>query len=40
MKLVLDSGLAEDGDVVLTSDPQDLRALAAASARHVELVRV
>jgi hypothetical protein len=31
--------LAEDGDVVLTSDPGDLKALAAASGRHVELVR-
>jgi hypothetical protein len=31
--------LAEDGDQVVTSDPDDLRALAEASGRHVELIR-
>jgi hypothetical protein len=31
--------LAEDGDSVVTSDPHDLKALAASSGRHVELVR-
>ena len=32
--------LAEDSDQVLTSDPDDLTALAAAAGTHVELVRV
>ncbi|MDQ3035229.1 MAG: hypothetical protein M3Y87_22675 [Myxococcota bacterium] len=32
--------LANDGDVVLTSDPEDLRALANAAEVHVDLVRV
>ena len=31
--------LAEDGDQIVTSDPNDLEALAAASGRHVELIR-
>ncbi len=31
--------VARDGDDIVTSDPEDLRPLAAASARHVELVR-
>jgi hypothetical protein len=40
---VVDAGvvlLADDGDEIFTSDPGDLRALARASGRHVELVRV
>lgn len=32
--------LAEDGDQVITSDPDDLEPLAAASGRHIEIVRV
>jgi hypothetical protein len=32
--------LASDGDVILTSDPHDLRALADAAAIHVDLVPV
>jgi hypothetical protein len=39
---VIDSALvllAEDGDRIVTSDPEDLRTLAAASGRHVEIVR-
>jgi hypothetical protein len=32
--------LANDGDMILTSDPRDLRPLAAAAAVHVDLVRV
>lgn len=32
--------LAHDGDDILTSDPQDLRALAQAADRHVELIAV
>ena len=32
--------LAADGDQVLTSDPRDLSALAAAAGVHLELVRV
>ena len=32
--------LAADGDLVLTSDPHDLRALAAAAGLHVEIVPV
>jgi predicted nucleic acid-binding protein len=32
--------LAADGDVILTSDPNDLRPLAASAALHVDLVRV
>jgi hypothetical protein len=31
--------LAEDGDEIITSDPDDLRELAEASGIHVELVR-
>lgn len=31
--------LAEDGDQIITSDPNDIEPLAAASRRHVELVR-
>lgn len=31
--------LANDGDRIVTSDPEDLRALAAASARYLEIVR-
>lgn len=31
--------LAEDDDLIVTSDPVDLEHLAAASGRHVELVR-
>jgi hypothetical protein len=31
--------LASDGDRIVTSDPDDLGALAAASERHVELLR-
>jgi hypothetical protein len=31
--------VARDGDDIVTSDPEDLRPLAAASARHVELIR-
>ncbi|MBI2373610.1 MAG: PIN domain nuclease [Deltaproteobacteria bacterium] len=30
--------LAEDGDTILTSDPQDLQALAACAGVHVDLV--
>ena len=40
---VVDAGvvlLADDGDEIYTSDPNDLRALARASGRHVDLVRV
>ncbi len=32
--------LADDGDEIYTSDPGDLRALARAAGRHVDLVRV
>jgi predicted nucleic acid-binding protein len=32
--------LAVDGDTILTSDPGDLKALAAAAALHVDIVRV
>jgi hypothetical protein len=32
--------LAEDGDLIVTSDPDDLERLAAAAGRHVELVPV
>jgi len=32
--------LAEDGDQIVTSDPNDIEPLAAASGRHVELVPV
>jgi hypothetical protein len=32
--------LAEDGDDILTSDPDDLTALAVVAGTHVELVRV
>ena len=32
--------LATDGDMILTSDPRDLRPLAAAAAVHVDIVRV
>lgn len=32
--------LASDGDRIVTSDPDDLRGLAAAADRHVEIVRV
>jgi hypothetical protein len=31
--------IAADGDEIITSDPDDLRALAEVSGRHVELVR-
>lgn len=31
--------LAEDGDLIVTSDPGDLEPLAASSGRHVELIR-
>lgn len=31
--------LADDGDHVVTSDPHDLKTLALASGRHVELIR-
>ena len=31
--------IGHDGDDIITSDPEDLRPLAAASARHVELIR-
>jgi len=31
--------IAHDGDEIITSDIQDLKPLAAASGRHVELVR-
>ena len=31
--------LAEDGDQIVTSDPNDIEPLAAASGRHVELIR-
>jgi hypothetical protein len=40
---VVDAGvvlLADDGDEIYTSDPADLRALARAAGRHVDLVRV
>jgi hypothetical protein len=39
---VIDAALvlvSEDGDDIVTSDPDDLEPLAAASGRHVELVR-
>lgn len=39
---VIDSALvllAEDGDVIVTSDPGDLESLARAADRHIELVR-
>ena len=32
--------LADDGDQILTSDPDDVEPLAAAAGRHVEIVRV
>jgi hypothetical protein len=32
--------LADDGDRIVTSDPDDIEPLAAAAGRHVELVRV
>ncbi|MGH8901267.1 MAG: hypothetical protein ACRDYA_06190 [Egibacteraceae bacterium] len=32
--------LASDGDEILTSDPDDLRALAVAAGAHVELIAV
>lgn len=32
--------LVADGDIVLTSDPDDLRALAEAAAVHIDIVRV
>jgi hypothetical protein len=32
--------LADDGDDILTADPDDLRALAQAAGRHVELIKV
>ena len=32
--------MADDGDDILTADPNDLRALATAAGRHVELIRV
>lgn len=32
--------LAFDGDEILTSDPDDLRALAAAAGAHAELIAV
>lgn len=32
--------LAEDGDDIVTSDPEDIEPLAALAGRHVELVRV
>ena len=31
--------LAEDGDHIITSDPDDIEPLALASGRHVELIR-
>jgi len=31
--------LAEDGDDILTSDPEDIEPLAALSGRHVEIIR-
>jgi hypothetical protein len=31
--------LAQDGDHIVTSDPDDIRTLAAVSGRHVELIR-
>ncbi len=31
--------LANEGDVIVTSDPRDLESLAVASGRHVEIVR-
>jgi predicted nucleic acid-binding protein len=31
--------LAEDGDRIVTSDPDDIEPLAAAAGRHIELVR-
>lgn len=34
------AALAEDGDLLLTSDPDDLALLARARGRHVEIVRV
>lgn len=40
---VIDSALvllASDGDLVVTSDPHDLRPLAAAAGTHVELISV
>lgn len=40
---VIDAGvvlLADDGDEIFTSDPADLRSLAIAAGRHVELVPV
>lgn len=32
--------IAGDGDIVLTSDPDDLRSLAAAAAMHIDIVQV
>jgi hypothetical protein len=32
--------LAEDGDLIVTSDPNDIEPLAVASDRHVELIRL
>lgn len=31
--------LADDGDSIVTSDPDDLKALATASRRHVEIIK-
>jgi hypothetical protein len=31
--------LAEDGDHIVTSDPEDMKTLATVSGRHVELIR-
>ena len=39
---MIDAGLvllAEDDDHIITSDPGDIEPLAAASGRHVELIR-
>lgn len=32
--------LADDGDQILTSDPDDIESLAAAAGRHIELIHV
>jgi hypothetical protein len=32
--------IAGDGDIVLTSDPEDLRSLAEAAAVHIDIVQV
>ena len=39
-KAIGDYNMIADGDTILTSVPSDLKALAAAAATHVDIVRV